>query len=208
MIVEGWQTNKKIKLQLNKGSTIAEKVKKLSISEFESYLFNKILQGKIGYGGYLEERDFYERSEVFKNEDEFRSIHLGVDIWTCAEKAVYAPVDCEVHSFANNDNQNDYGATIILKGEWNNEIYHFLYGHLSLHSLNHIKKKTSYNKGEVIGWLGNKTENGGWPPHLHFQLIKNLQGKKGDYIGVCAKKDIDFYATNCPNPMQIINAFN
>ena len=24
--------------------------------------------------------------------------------------------------------------------------------------------------GQVIGWLGAETENGGWPPHVHFQL--------------------------------------
>ena len=26
-------------------------------------------------------------------------------------------------------------------------------------------------RGEVIGWMGDKHENGGWFPHTHFQLM-------------------------------------
>jgi len=48
--------------------------------------------------------------------------------------------------------------------------------------------------------LGKPDENGGWPPHLHFQLIRDMQGFVGDYPGVCAKQDLTFYANNCPDP--------
>jgi len=29
-----------------------------------------------------------------------------------------------------------------------------------------------------------------------------MQGMEGDYPGVCSKRDIDFYANNCPDPAK------
>jgi hypothetical protein len=54
--------------------------------------------------------------------------------------------------------------------------------------------------GQVICHLGEPHENGGWPPHLHFQLIRDMQGFHGDYPGVCSQRDVAFYAENCPDP--------
>ena len=205
MVVENWWETEKIQLDLSKNSAIAKAVENMSSEEFEDYLFSSILEGKIGYGGYLEERNFYRRSEVFRKGYEFRSILLGIDIWTTAESEVYAPFDCEVHSFQNNDNLNDYGGTIIVQGETESkQQIHLLFGHLSASSLQHIASKQFYNQGEVIGWLGNNQENGGWPPHLHFQAIKNMQGMRGDYIGVCAKEEQAIFKENCPNPFKVV----
>ena len=204
MVVENWHSKEKIHLDLSKDSSIAKAVENLSDKEFEEYLFQNVLQGKIGIGGYLEERNFYRRSEVFRKGYEFRSIHLGIDIWTNANCEIYAPVDCELHSYKNNNNLNDYGATIVLKGVVDDQPIHLLFGHLSQSSLHHIAQKRFYKKGEVIGWLGDQKENGGWPPHLHLQAIKNMQGMQGDYIGVCAKEEKEIYRINCPNPFHIL----
>jgi hypothetical protein len=62
--------------------------------------------------------------------------------------------------------------------------------------------------GDLLCHLGNSDENGGWPPHLHFQLIRDLQGYRGDYPGVCAKRDVAFYAENCPDPLGFSAAAN
>lgn len=204
MVVENWENTEKIELDLSKNSSISKAVEDLNSTDFENYLFNNILQGKIGYGGYLEERNFYRRSEVFRKGFEYRSVHLGIDIWTHAEQEIYTPIDCEVHSFKNNNNLNDYGATIIVKGFINNSPIHLLFGHLSMKSLQHISKKKIYKKGECLGWLGNRFENGGWPPHLHFQAIINMFGMEGDYIGVCAEQEREIFIQNCPNPFQIL----
>ena len=59
-------------------------------------------------------------------------------------------------------------------------------------------------KGEKIAELGNESENGNWPPHLHFQLIKNMEGKEGDFPGVCFKYEIKKYANQCPDPNLIL----
>jgi murein DD-endopeptidase MepM/ murein hydrolase activator NlpD len=58
--------------------------------------------------------------------------------------------------------------------------------------------------GEVIAQLGDYDQNGGWPPHLHFQLIKNIGDWKGDFPGVCSSDDLEQYLENCPDPSHWI----
>ncbi len=45
-----------------------------------------------------------------------------------------------------------------------------LYGHLSAQSLIGLQHNKTFKKGEVIGYFGKESENGGWSPHVHFQL--------------------------------------
>tara|TARA_R110002073_G_scaffold72537_1_gene177648 strand:- start:677770 stop:678468 length:699 start_codon:yes stop_codon:yes gene_type:complete len=162
------------------------------------------------YGGYLEKRNIYSRSEYFKNdtlEDE-RNIHLGIDLW-CKEKTkVLAVLNGEIHSFQNNTNVGDYGPTIILKHTVRGVEFYSLYGHLSLDSIKHINVGDSLRQGAVIGTLGTAKVNGDYPPHLHFQLIKDLQYNFGDYPGVSSKKTLDFYAKNCPDPNLLLKLIN
>ena len=157
----------------------------------------------VGVGGYAENRLWYERSLQFKassDGDGFRSIHLGVDIWVPAETPVYAPLDGTIHSFQDNANFGDYGPTIIVKHQIDNVSFHTLYGHLTRPSLDGKEVGAPIKKGEVLGWVGNFPENGDWPPHLHFQLIEDMEGLRGDYPGVAAASKADWYLRNCPDP--------
>jgi hypothetical protein len=61
--------------------------------------------------------------------------------------------------------------------------------------------------GEEFCQVGPYPENGDWPPHLHFQLIWDLDGNWGDYPGVAAEKDLDYYRQNCPDPAPLIGYF-
>ena len=47
-------------------------------------------------------------------------------------------------------------------------------------------------------------ENGNWPPHLHFQIIEDMELKEGDYPGVCTSANREKYLANCPNPDLIL----
>ncbi|MNE29341.1 hypothetical protein D3C80_1228170 [compost metagenome] len=109
-----------------------------------------------------------------------------------------------VHSFKNNDNFGDYGPTIILKHEIEGFVFHSLYGHLSVESLNGLKEGMSVFGGQKIAELGDYTVNGGWPPHLHFQLIIDLEGNVGDYPGVCKLSEREKYLSNCPDPSLLL----
>ncbi|WP_297766314.1 peptidoglycan DD-metalloendopeptidase family protein [uncultured Muriicola sp.] len=157
----------------------------------------------VGYGGYLEKRNLYRSNANFAAGEERRDMHLGVDIWSAAGTQVVAPLDGKVHSFQNNAVQGDYGPTIILQHTLNGIVFHSLYGHLSLESMDGLYVGKEFKKGEVLATLGTPEENVNYAPHLHFQLIIDLQGKKGDYPGVCRTSEVDFYAQNCPDPMLL-----
>jgi murein DD-endopeptidase MepM/ murein hydrolase activator NlpD len=167
---------------------------------FNAYIESKI-GDKIGFGGYLEHRVIYETYANFATSSaDFRNIHLGMDFWTKAGTPVFAPLDGEVHSFQVNHGAGNYGPTIILHHPAEN-IYS-LYGHLSMGDLSQLEIGLPISAGQKLCHLGNSNENGGWPPHLHFQLIHDMQDLKGDYPGVCSQRDVEFYAHNCPDPSR------
>ncbi len=161
-------------------------------------------QADICIGGYLEDRLIYRKSEHFGTDDNARTIHLGIDIWSEAKTPIFAPLDSHVHSFQINDSFGDYGPTIILAHELNGQKFHTLYGHLSEKSLENCSIGKEIKKGDTFAALGASHENGNWPPHLHFQVIVNMDGKQGDYPGVCSKAAIETYRKNCPNPAPLL----
>lgn len=160
---------------------------------------------RYGIGGYNEHRTIYSRSTHFDTGEEPRRLHLGVDIWGPAGTPIYTFYDATVQSFANNNNFGDYGATIILAYEIEGFRFNALYGHLSLASLNNLEEGKFIPAGSKIAELGTKEENGYWPPHLHFQIIQDMQGLKGDYLGVCKFSEREKYLANCPDPNLILN---
>lgn len=176
-------------------------------------LFIQYINGKLalanaryGIGGYEENRTVYSRSKVFDspNGGEPRRIHLGIDIWGKPYTKVMAPLDGIAHSFAFNNAYGDYGATIILTHNLDGIAFHTLYGHLSLNSIKNLHEGDAIKKGDVFCEFGIPFENGQWPPHLHFQIIKDMQGLKGDYPGVCALSEKEKYLENCPNADVIL----
>jgi murein DD-endopeptidase MepM/ murein hydrolase activator NlpD len=174
-------------------------------AEINQHLQNN--NAKFGIGGYNEHRTLYGRSDVFSGNEfnrEPRRLHLGLDIWGDAGTPVFAPLGGMIHSFAFNNKYGDYGATIILLHQLDGVAFYSLYGHLSLKDLN-IKKGSYINRGEEFAHFGLPEENGQWPPHLHFQLIVDLEMYEGDYPGVCAFSQRDKYLKNCPDPDLMAN---
>ena len=176
----------------------------LWIIYINQYLQN--LNKSIAFGGYLESRLIYSRSDHFKSNNilEDRNIHLGMDLWCAAETPVLAAFDGVVHSFKNNTNHGDYGPTIVLKHCIDNVEFYTLYGHLSSLSIETLNKNTQITKNQVIGYLCDSSVNGDYAPHLHFQIIKDIEGFEGDYPGVCSQNNLAFYSANCPNPNLIL----
>jgi murein DD-endopeptidase MepM/ murein hydrolase activator NlpD len=163
----------------------------------------QMLQAKgatVGVGGYMEDRFIYRRSQHFAVVSESRNLHLGVDVWLEAGTAVYAPLDGVVHSFQDNDNFGDYGPTIILQHELEGVIFYTLYGHLTRASLEGLQEGQNFAKGGKIAEVGPFPENGHWPPHLHFQIISSMEGRKGDFPGVATTAEKAKYQALCPNP--------
>ncbi|WP_373493395.1 peptidoglycan DD-metalloendopeptidase family protein [Aquiflexum sp.] len=175
--------------------------------QFNDYVFGLLEQSgkKYGIGGYFEHRAIYSRSAVFATElQDFRNIHMGVDIWAEAGTPVFAPLDGIVHSFKDNAGFGNYGPTIILEHELRGEKLFSLYGHLAVMDLAHIQVGTAISKGEGFCQLGPFPENGDWPPHLHFQLMWDLLGNWGDFPGVCSHREIEKFKNICPDPNLLI----
>lgn len=174
--------------------------------EFEDYInsFLKTHQRKIAYGGYLEKRAIYQISDVFKNAAIERDIHIGLDLWIEAGNPVVAALDGIIHSFQDNTARGDYGPTVILQHELEGYVFYTLYGHLAKESLKNLIVGQTVNKGEEIAKLGAPPINGNYAPHLHFQIIKDIENKVGDYPGVCNIETLDFYKNNCPDPNLLL----
>ena len=177
-------------------------------SDLEAFIWNykKRNNAKIAYGGYIEKRSIYNRSSHFnqKLSETERNIHLGLDLWIEADTPIFAPLDGQIHSFKNNTNYGDYGPTIILKHDVNGITFYTLYGHLSLPSLDQKVVGQTIKRGEQIAALGTAEVNGDYPPHLHFQIIKDIQECYGDYPGVSSLVDLEYYKLNCPNPNLLL----
>ncbi|WP_407556737.1 peptidoglycan DD-metalloendopeptidase family protein [Winogradskyella sp. 4-2091] len=182
-----------------------------SSKDLDNYITNYITynKAKLAYGGYLEKRGIYKRSEYFNELDtkKERNIHLGTDIWISEETPVFAPLDGIIHSFNNNTNYGDYGPTIILEHKINDYMFYTLYGHLSIESIKDKIVGVEVKSGMQIGTLGSANVNGDYPPHLHFQVIKDIQNYKGDYPGVTNENDLEFYKSNCPNPNALLRHY-
>lgn len=201
---------------------------------FAGYINRKLEEhrARYGFGGYGEHRTLYARSKHFdqpvqgseakspgqatgsevaripgtpgSGEAEPRRLHLGIDIWGSAGTRVMSPLDGIVHSFAFNNNDSDYGTTIILSHNLEGLGFHTLYGHLSLNSIKNLSEGRNIRKGEVIAEFGMRFENGNWPSHLHFQVIENMSDWKGDYPGVCRFSEKQQWLDNCPDPDLIL----
>jgi murein DD-endopeptidase MepM/ murein hydrolase activator NlpD len=75
---------------------------------------------------------------------------------------------------------------------------------LSLASLDGKHVGDKVKSDEHIARLGTAEVNGDYPPHLHFQIIKDIQNFTGDYPGVCNRLNLEFYRDNCPDPNLLL----
>ncbi|SEI89599.1 Peptidase family M23 [Dyadobacter sp. SG02] len=174
---------------------------------FGEYVFGEMLSENTfnGIGGYGEDRVIYRHRKHFTADiAKPRSIHLGVDIWAEAGTQIHAPLEATVHSFAFNDHYGDYGPTIILSHEISGITFFTLYGHLSLSSLEGLQVGKTISANEPFASIGPYPENGDWPPHLHFQIIREIGNYKGDFPGVYNAADSDYYLDLCPDPQLIL----
>ena len=203
------QQDKLIKIDFSAGQTEWDAAIFSSTELFSKWVDDKLKEnGAIyGVGGYGELRSIYGLSNVFDASvegEEPRRFHIGMDIWGKAGTPVFAPLGGMVHSFAFNDRKGDYGATIILLHQLDGIPFYSLYGHLSFRDLS-ISEGNYVNRGQEFAHFGDVHENGHWPPHLHLQLIFDIQMKQGDYPGVCKYSEREKYLANCPDPDFLAN---
>ncbi len=173
---------------------------------FTERIFDRIESrgARLGIGRYNEARLAYSTPQFREHDNELaesRTVHLGIDIFLPPGSEVYAPLEGTVHSFQVNDLPLDYGPTIILEHRSDEgESFFTLYGHLSKSSLSKVSRGQRIKKGECFAAIGGVNENGGWPPHLHFQIMTHLLGWQGNFPGVARASQRRIWLCLCPDP--------
>ncbi len=186
----------------------------IGVDELTKDIFQRMesTRSEAGIGRYDEARQVYTAGQFALDCDEMperRTIHLGMDVFLPAGSPVFAPLEGKVHSFRNNTQPLDYGPCIILEHaaedpEGNAQVFYTLYGHLSVESLAGLYEGRQVKKGERLASLGDPTVNGGWPPHLHFQIVTDMLGKKGDFPGVGGPGQRNVWRSLSPDPNAIL----
>lgn len=159
-----------------------------------------------GLGLYGENRTVY-RTPQFADaaSAEWRSVHLGIDVFAPAGTEVFAPLPGRVLHVAYNADPLDYGNTLILEHRAGEARFYTLCGHLggSLPSLLHPGQEV--RAGQLIAHLGDWHENGGWAPHLHFQIMTDMLDQAGgNFFGVGHPSLWDVWSGICPDPNLIL----
>ena len=155
-------------------------------------------------GRYGEQRELYTHPQYTQPQ---RSVHLGLDLSAPAGTDVFAPLIGKCHSFQDNAQPGDYGPTIILEHRINELTFYSLYGHLNREALTHLHPGKIINVGERLGHIGTPDENGGWPPHCHVQLIRDIGEYRGDFPGVCSHIEATEWLHRCPDPNRLLKLY-
>ncbi len=169
----------------------------------------------VGVGRYGEARLVYDHPAFRSSGNdgpEARTIHLGLDLFAPAGTPVCAPLPGTVTWVRDNNAAGDYGPTVILRHEMPDGAgFHTLYGHLDLAALDHVAPGQRLDAGDVIGWLGDADVNGGWPPHLHLQVVAldplydegDRSAEPGNFAGVALERLRTVWESVLPDPSAL-----
>lgn len=168
------------------------------------------LGGLYTIGRYHERRpQIYQTSLFGPQGSSPRFIHMGLDLGAPAETPVYAWADGLIYAQGVLSEPGDYGHSLVTQHEVTLEgervVLWSLYGHLSAASVGLKRVGERVRAGEVLGALGDVHENGGWPPHLHFQLsVSAPQGH--DLPGVVSEAEEREALWRYPDPRLVCGA--
>ncbi len=155
---------------------------------------------RYGLGLYGESRTVYATPQFADAASpERRTIHLGIDVFAPAGTPVHAPLPGRVRHLTYNADPLDYGHTLILEHHLGNQSFFTLYGHLAA-TLPGLHPTGQVAAGQIIAHLGDWPENGGWAPHIHFQIITDLLATEGNFFGVGHASLRDVWSDISPDP--------
>tara|TARA_A100000164_G_scaffold365135_1_gene384323 strand:- start:434 stop:1066 length:633 start_codon:yes stop_codon:yes gene_type:complete len=175
--------------------------KDIHVHDFSNKNNFQDLNDSFSIGKYNEKRYNMYKGELFEKQSRF--IHMGIDIGAPVGTIVKSFYDGEIFLFKNNNLKFDYGYTIITKHCFNNQDLYALYGHLSKSSILNKKIGKKIQSGEPLAYVGEKKENGGWPPHVHFQLCL-IEPKECDLPGVVSEEQHELAMKIFPDPRIVL----
>ena len=163
----------------------------------------------IGLGCYGEPRLIYTAPEFRKGThpaSDRRTVHLAVDVFIDAGTEVRAPLDGIVHAVEVRPERLDYGGVAALEHKTTDgDLFFTLYGHLATDVVERLSPGQVISAGDVIAVIGKPDENGGWAPHVHFQLGLTTLGRGVDWPGVADPDDAVSWEALFPNSAALLN---
>ena len=170
----------------------------------QGYDSDRRLLSPFGIGKYNEHRPGMYTGELF--ETEARTIHMGIDIGAPIGTPVFAFDSGRILHQGFNPEPFDYGHVIVTEHQdQHGNLFWVLLGHLSKVSICRIATGAQFKKGDILGWIGDKSENGGWNPHLHIQL-STIRPDTHDLPGVVSLQEHEDALVRYPDPRQILGA--
>ena len=166
-------------MDLSQSSELTLALEGKTVGEQQQLINGWLEQNKasFGIGRYLECRSFYSSDafrQQFPESVEMRTFHLGIDLFVPFETPIHAPLQGKVIHIQDNAGNLDYGPTVILEHQPDSGPSFFtLYGHLARKCLKTLEIGQQIDDGKAFVFVGNSDENGGWPTHVHFQLIQD-----------------------------------
>jgi murein DD-endopeptidase MepM/ murein hydrolase activator NlpD len=164
---------------------------------------NRALASPYGIGRYDEDRRGMYDAALFRGPEGARTVHMGIDIGAPLGTAVHAFFAGEIFLVGNNEAEGDYGYTVITRHVLGAAELYALHGHLSARSVEGKAPGRKLEAGEILGWLGDRHENGGWNPHLHFQLSLE-RPETCDMPGVVTPAQRDRARALYPDPRLVL----
>ncbi len=156
-------------------------------------------------GLYREDRTIYRAPQFDLGDGRRRSLHMAVDLWLAAGTPVFAALDGVVAVVADNQAPLDFGGLVLLEHETDEGVpFWTLYGHLDPESIAGLAAGDAVAAGAQIARLGDVGVNGGWPPHLHLQLLTSLCDLGADVPGVAAPDEASLWESVSPDPNLLI----
>ncbi|MDD4996320.1 MAG: M23 family metallopeptidase [Patescibacteria group bacterium] len=150
-----------------------------------------------------EERIYYNQKPGQPSSHEKTNLHLGIDYVVESGLEVFAVQDGKIAGMEiirKNEQElfeksgqklyrgeGGYGNMILIQHKLAGKIFYSLYGHLAAPRETPIIGDL-IKKGEIIGQVGKSfsLENGGWPAHLHFNILK----EQGAVAGYGSEEDL------------------
>lgn len=180
----------------------------LGTAESEKLLKTIQDQGKkVGIGRYQEPRTCYQGEQFHASDPQSvpRTIHMGCDLFVKPGSQVFCPLEGEVHTVKDNDEPFDYGPTVILRHRISDGKEFFtLFGHLARESIDKLQKGSRVRAGDPIAKVGTQAENGGWTPHLHFQVMTCDMVTGGNCPGVARADELEFWRELLIDPTPLV----
>lgn len=159
------------------------------------------------YGGWMEDRTEVWSETYLKLTQKF--LHIGVDCSVKALTPVLAVEDGPVLISATDAPEvGGWGGFVSQQIRFRGEDMAVIYGHLGVRT---VKTGEYAGKGQIIGYIGTKEENGGWGEHLHIQLVRDV-GHVTDWWQFWDKEldgyekaaELSYWASRCPDPTCLI----